>query len=737
MTYPVSDEFADRRGRWNYFAPWDATEHKESADAFLDTQEHVDIRSFRAWGDLVPVPQYPDLDIGPPFSPQSEMEEPIPQTDLENKILATATEKWRTVAGGTGIKETIKGDWDVTVSYSTNDIVQYKGQYYQTSGSSLGDIPEQGSPWSVYFIVGKIATRGGWCGLQVETNGSALNVTLESCLPGDRVNISEQDVVSLIFPDYNDFTAATSWFQLTSDPDGEFGNGKDSAQVPFSDSTTAMPEMRFDIADFAATGFELNQVTGVRIHLQRASAPVTDQTITIMAIRALQSTWAESWIDFDTRWGIITRPVTLDGDDYAGTTAQDFEFVRGDGSRDDPIPESGAYTLMFYPGGETNPPDAADPAINKIAIIMREIKDDGAGTGSALIAELTWNDVGAWFEAYREDTTGGSPGSQTQYGNNAQTVSNDPLDPTRLYAYTVKIVGKTLSPRLLELNRNRDIVAEAWIGAPINEDLYTIRNGRVGFIGALLNRDAWIETFASAPTDYATLRTPYYYTRTPVDGVRLSAEFSPDANLFQNITSEDAYRDQTKTVSGEGSFRTAKGLTTNQFIADDFTEMYLDLAIWVPQTVTPDNQPLVKLLTGGGAEHNFRLPNLQAAQWNHLHFDMGVFRNLITGVAYTISVLPASTPINSLGFFWVDSIKIGRRKVAWSVRAQEGGQFRRFKGLVNTPDGAVHFNPNERGTALQLQADALTPDAWILSPPKLFPRYAELGLPVFDQVSTA
>jgi hypothetical protein len=247
----------------------------------------------------------------------------------------------------------------------------------------------------------------------------------------------------------------------------------------------------------------------------------------------------------------------------------------------------------------------------------------------------------------------------------------------------------------------------------------------------LLNRDAYVSELTQAPVGYATLTTRVYEARTPVDGARLQAVFAPDGDLFQTLDGPDAFRDQTKTVSGAGGIRTLSGLDTNQFVVDDWYETYLEAQIWVPANVSRANQPTISLQSGGSS-YPLVMPSLQPSQWNSLRFELRRFKDLITGLPYSFNFGPGEAPDTPLGFFWVDSVVIGRRRVSWSVRAVENGPWRRFYGLVNDPKGAVHFNPDERGRFLQLRAEALTNDAWV-SEFTLFPHYAELGLPLYDR----
>lgn len=678
MTYALSEPFDDPRGRWNGFAPFDATEEKDGVKGFLTTQEHVDLRSFRVISSPIPVPQS-DLEATQQAALDAEL-----QSAMETKPgLNTVDELWSlTATGGTN-----------------NDLT-----------------------------VGKIASRGGWSGAHFTTDGTALAATLQSVMSFG-IDISHESKLSLILPDFNTFDAATSYIQLCSG--GAFGAGHDSAQVLFSSNLSTMPELLLNISAFAQAGFDNTNVTGVRIHLVKSVAPAAGQTITLMALRAVTDAWTESALDFDTRAGIICVPVTLNGAPYAGTVAQNFEFVRGDGSKNDPIPADLAMNMYFYPGGATSPNDATGANYNRIGFLLREKKDTSAGTGSHIRTQLRFNDAATYFEIWKVDTSGGAGGPETDTALQSFSLGTT-LDPAKTYVFSVEIKGTQISASVWETQVDRTVTSLLWrLPSTLTDTRYLYRNGRVGFVASLLTRDAYVESIEVAPTGFATMVSQIYNSRTPIDGAQLAARFASDENFFDGVSGPDFSVDQTKTVSGFGSYRTSKSLTTNAFVVDDWTQTYLDLAIWVSNIVTLKNQPQILLNTSLGPE-TISVPRLQPAQWNYLHFDLGLFRNLLTGVGYSITIQEPTNTDKPLGDFWVDSIVIGRRRVVWSVRATPNGPFRQFKDLVNNPSGAVHFPANERGTALQVKAEALTQDAWISSF-KLFPRYAQLGLPVYDQ----
>lgn len=687
MTYALNEPFNDIEGRWDQYAPWDGTEQSDSAKGFLTTQKHVDLRCFRVVANLDPRPlSEVDVQTGTQLDAQT-------QTQLETK-----------------------------------PAVNIVDELWALSGTGLNTM-----------TVGEIATKGGWSGLQAKTDGGAINCTLTSSI-ATAIDISPGTSLSIIFPDFNTFDTATSYIQLSSDPAGAFGTGHDSAQVFFSSNTAAMPHLKLPVSSFAHSGFDNTKVTGVKVGLVKASAPSAGLTFTMMAIRSLDPAWVVSWLDFDTRIGAVCRPVTLDGLVTTGTVAQAFQFVRGNGGKDDPIPADLAMSAYFYPGGLTSPNDATGSAnsgtYNTLAFIFREQKNTALGTGEHIEVGLKFSGNDTYFYAKKRSTTGGSPGTPTDTGVLTPINVGGPLDSSKRYLFTVQIKGTQIIPELYTVTTSGEVVSIAWRPAgTITNALYTYKNGRVGFIADLQSRDAYLDALVVSPQGFAELVTETFESRTPVDGAQLSAVYSADENLFTGFQS-GATLDATKTISGDGSYRSSGQMTMNSFLVDDWTQMYLNLAIWVGSAVTEANQPTI-ILNGVEDPVSLTLDTalLKAAQWNNLTFDLGLFRDLPTGMSYFFSIVPGIEPDQPLGFYWVDEITIGRRRVSWAAKATANGLWREFKNTVNNPYGAIHFTPEERGTQLQIKADALTEDAWVASF-NLFPRYASLGLPRWDQGGT-
>jgi hypothetical protein len=675
LTYPITDQFQDPRGRWNGYVPYSATEQYDDEAHYLITQEHIDVRSMQAG------------------------------------------EAWvQTIFSG-----------------------------------AHGDM-----------IVAKLGERSGWSGLQFTTDGNPLDVQLTSSLPGDNLDLSTQHTLSLVLPDYNTFDLDRSYVQLTSHPDGTFGTSGDSDQVSFAAADIALGAHRYSqiaIAldtHFQNVGqFDISQVNGIKIRLYTGSPPPPTTVITVMAIRAVRDDWVESNLDFDTRRQILCKPVTLDGLTSFGTVLRGIELIRGDGSKNDPIPINGTYTLVFSPGGELtsdllqtltgilgrdelarlilagvdlNNLVVLTTHYNQISLIARktdwepEDEDDSiedTGSGSYIKFNFFWNNQKTFYYAERINDSEESATSTTLDFQFLDFV----LNPERLYAFSAKLVNETAELRLTHVDTFNKEVATVWNYTLTSDNLNPV-NGRVGFAANFLFNDAYIKDYIGAPSTFSRLRSEVLRQRTPVDGAQLTASFSDDINLYTSVTGTDLFQDATKTVSGLGSWRTAVGVTTNDFIADDWEQMYLRMALWIGN-VTADTQPDIVLNTPGGPEH-LPVPLLQSNQWNYLLFDLNLFKRHLEGLPYSFSALPQDNDL-----IWVDNIIIGRRRVAWSMRATQNGIFRYFWDTVNDPFGALHLPGPERGVYLQFQAEALTDDAWAAQPSFLI-RHAQLGLPLYD-----
>lgn len=391
-------------------------------------------------------------------------------------------------------------------------------------------------------------------------------------------------------------------------------------------------------------------------------------------------------------------------------------------------------TSTFVDDVIAEPVPISDATHNSIDLYFRERKDTVASTGSWIRTTLKWNHKETLIVVAKESYASGVTTVQYTETVNLNMVLEtlNALDSgIGRYLLRGNIVGTTLTVDLYDTDAANNIGSNLFTHTFKNEALEVI-GGRVGINTSFIHRDAFIDELSAASTGFATLRTKTFPSRTPVDGAQLTASFSVDENLFRDfrwIDPAEEYIDQTKTLSGRGSFRTSKGYYTNSVLIEDWNHTYVSMNVWVGQNVTDTNQPALYLRSGAG-EVEVLLPTLQPNQWNAVHVDLSTLIDEQTGLFYTFVVQPKDYD-TALGYFWIDNMKIGRRLVDWQVRATENGVWRSFFGAVNQPDAGLHLPGTERGTELQLQAVALTPEAWVASY-TLKPRYAQLGLPVYD-----
>jgi hypothetical protein len=146
--------------------------------------------------------------------------------------------------------------------------------------------------------------------------------------------------------------------------------------------------------------------------------------------------------------------------------------------------------------------------------------------------------------------------------------------------------------------------------------------------------------------------------------------------------------------------------------------------------VTEANRPRIALVRGATTLFP-SMPTLQPNQWNTVYLELEQYADTeLTGAFWTVQVVPTSTN-PSLGNFWVDSVKFGKRTISWQVRAASGNPWRELRGQVNKRWGALHFGPSERGTQIQVQAIAVDQAGWVGSY-KLKRKFAELGKPLYS-----
>lgn len=578
--------------------------------------------------------------------------------------------------------------------------------------------------------IGLIAARNNWNGGQMTCNGSALDVTLQSSMPtasGGAVNISTQDFVGFVCPDFKTFNTGTSTITLCSNATGDFTTNN-SATVAFSASSGSSTYFKFGLGSFSAGGFDSTAVTGVKIRFVSSSNPTNGQKLTIMGLRAVKSTWKPQTYDINTRKQVFTSAVTLTGGDPLAADAF-VPLVRGvHNGTGDPRPMDATLTMTFYTGALTA--SNTGTAFNSIELIFRE--NQTVSTGRYILARLLFRADSTQITSLRRVNNANDGPSIINYASGLPV-----LQPNSYYIFQADLTNQAMVVNLYQSNQAGNFLTKIYStlssGTGTNAS-YIREQGRVGWNLSLVDRDIRLVAFNASTTSFSTMRTRVFNTYNPVDGAQLTATFASDTNLWSSFQGQDLLADTSKSLSRQ-SYRSTYPILSNDFPVDDWAQMYVEFDIWVPNQFTTSNQPYVSI-TSSDALTNIILPkpDLQPEQWTHVFIDLNQAQGNITGIFYRLWVGSFNSQLsgNKIPYtFWVDNFFIGRRNVAWQFRANPAlGVWREFRDTVNDPYGALKLPPEERGTSLQLQAVALTQDAWI-SGFTLLPHFAELGKPTY------
>lgn len=557
----------------------------------------------------------------------------------------------------------------------------------------------------------------------------------------------------------SDLTAASSYVQLSSNTDGSFASANqvgdapedgESAKVAFSATEGGTHWLALPMSAFERDSFDPTHVTGIRIHVEAATAALGDELRLLHGVRVVEDITTyqanDRKIDFDTRHKTIMNQVALDGSVITDALPK---LVRAsvEDSENDPVFVDGSFGVHFSTGG-----GLVQAGTNSIDLIVRE-GPIFAATETHIVARLSWDDNGdAFYRVFRYDGNEGtgsivaaSDTGTVDWGITLTRAQDEDLLAGRgidieagRYYFEVSAIGSLIELRLRSsnaLNVAGDLLAQVSLPSVY----YKARSGRCGFSASFVDYDAYIDELVSGTIGYGTIRTSVFKSPTPVDGVQLIANATPDVRLTQDVFWVDVrekFIDMEKSPSKRGSFRTKSGLVTSNFLIGDWKHSYIKMLIWVDKSVTFANQPYIIMESvlpdedDDPIKFRINLERLQPSQWNEVYIDLLPYRNDYANLFYRLSILVPQD--GGLGTFWVDDLFVGQRTIEWEAKANSDGIWRSFRGLVNDPFGGIHFPPEERGRELQIQGTALVPSARIVNY-KVIPRYAQLGTPLYDR----
>jgi hypothetical protein len=643
-----------------------------------------------------------------------------------------------------------------------------------TKGENWTLVDDDGIYEQADLEIGPINTYNYWNGLRISFSDPFSVFTIQSSGANNPIDLLllDTDPSNLLLHadlpgwDTLDVNPALCTIQLTSHPLGLFDLGSDSTAVPIGGNTAGSGGYIYfeeTLDTFAGVGsFTPRSVTGVRIKIVSDGTPTPAGQFIMLSLRVTlvsdPTLWTKARLDMNTVRGGMTVPVNTGGNSDISGYTRFPPLIRGNTTsltgQEDPKPSDGALSIRFRTGAFAN------ANVNRIQLYFRENPDDyiAPTAQSFMVGELEFgqNFIGLNRYAVRRHFDG-SDWLDDGVGNLIDTVQSAASAP----GAGLKPVPGTLAP--LKANTNylfqaevqnngfRLVVYELDDGGVINfahfetgfdfEPDWIRQGGRVGWWADLNDYDVVLDYFRSSSTAFSILRTVVFRSHTPVVGAQLVVNSSAAQQLFNEFVSRnntdvldiDVTRVQDKrsyrfTGVGQGA---VNGIKSNPATFDDWENMFLEFDIWLPSDMAKDpyRRPKLYLIDpqdggniGGpsviGEINYIATPN----GFTHNKIDLSslTFRPVGSYEVHFVSTNPHSNT------WWISDMKIGRRTVIWEARAIANGDWTPFSEMINDPRLAIHFGRDGRGKELQLQARALSPDAWI-SEYRVMPKYAQPG----------
>jgi hypothetical protein len=652
----------------------------------------------------------------------------------------------------------------------TQQIVQ--GESWEVASSSTG-YTTVGN-----LVIGEMLQFNNWRGAQIILSSAVVpfNITIVSRNKSNPVDltklatIASDTSISFVMPNLPValLDMPNSWVQFTSDPQAKFadegGSGQDSIQQRF-DSNTTLNNISYvfqdttdhfiGTVDWAGGAMSWNRITGVRFHFAGSAVTPAGQIITVMGLRAVHKDWTRMTLDFDTIAQTLVHPVHMTGNPNSVTSNPTPVMLRAAvpdvPNTDDPRPSDIALDVTFNTGQLAN-----TTAFNRILIILRELQEDDSHT-SFVVGELQFKQDDIKIHRYhidRQVVSGAIIDLNQDSSGVITTITNDkngetvgpgvlaPLNPNSKYRFEVEALANGLRCAVYALDTGGAIQYTHFDTDFTFNGAFLRNAGRVGLWAAFSDFDVSIEDITAQSEVFSIIRTKSFQAHTPIDGAQLFVESSISSNIFNGFLSMDPFdfvdRDSQRSLSGSSykfipGDRTTEdrpaGLVAGILTIEDWRHTTLEFDIWVPDSLRNANvRPAIYFKDPDSAAFDITnaigpvdldiIPNV----WTHNFIDLSRFDKRPTGT-YFLWVVSQRLPTDS---WWIDNVNLERLAVDWQLRAIEDGEWISFGHMVNKDKGALHLPPEQRGRSIQLQAKALTQDAWISSY-TLKPHYAELG----------
>jgi hypothetical protein len=427
--------------------------------------------------------------------------------------------------------------------------------------------------------------------------------------------------------------------------------------------------------------------------------------------------------------------------------------------------ETGSYVS----GGEVS---EDSPAYNRVMVFAREQEFDELGRSSWLTAEYNFRmSVGnedSYIKRYKTSRVKSTDGSIILYWDvHPGEIFEDDYDPSKTgisylpnlnvetnYELSCSFTGNSIGVKIQELTSAEQPQRIIFDAMPASSEKWSPISGRIGWYAEFADYDTYISAVDLESAAYALLVTKPFTSETPVEGGQLFTVDSGNKNLFENFfplsQNDRVYIDNQKTYSQTGSFTFQSyggsknpGIISNQFTVNDWNHLFIEFQFWAPRELKTDElRPKMSLRpveqpegTSGSDIFSGIVPvnapiafDFVPGAWSYVSFDLRG-TNAKNGDYYLVIASDGGGDADLSSFrnkWWVDSVQINTQTIEWEMRAIKNGSWTPFRKNVNKPYGALHLSENQIGKSVQLQARALTEDAWVAEY-TFIPKYISSG----------
>jgi hypothetical protein len=637
------------------------------------------------------------------------------------------------------------------------------------------------APKATAHTLGPNATYNNWRMLTVSlTNGTSVTLT-SIAVNLDLTQIGSEAYLQAALINYSGLNLATSTIGLSSNDGVTWSTQSLSTCLEPSTGIVHVPLSNFATVD-------LTNVNGVQLYL----VPTSTATVAMTGLRVVDPNYQPSNIMMDNWNGILRQDIPFDGNNAEYPPAVSAQipityYTADTGGSDDPQPIDSTFNVIFNTGGgavtginqfslnlrQVGGTDTSQlllesknqlqlagpqPNLTQTAEIPRKISDFQGKPISYLQGQSMLD-----LDATAEHVTGTYLVFQVQWGLNSLASIQDSLTTTSnpyvwalptLTNFTNYLATCTLEENNVRIQiyaLDQKTLAQGAIlfdsGSITDSYQFTRRPGRIGWSASFSDGEAHLVSIRPERTLFAEYQSAPLNSRTPVQGAQLYATFAPDAQLWTDFTASGngvepptVTADTKRSITGSSTKvyvnnpGANQGVISNVLSLDavsgitEWSETTIDFSVWVPSSAVVANSPIsgtigAYLVSDQGGRIPLSLPALNYDTWQ----EITIGGPAIPSGLYQLQIVYLQDQSTT---FWVDAVSISQRLLSWSARANPTDPWVPFNGLISDPSVGVVLN---RGTQLQVRAQAKRQDAAILAKPKVKPLFAQLGKSVWPE----